>query len=241
MRHARRPRALAAEIFLHPWMLAGEHGGHRCPRRSPCRPTVPRCGRRSHAGCRDRASPCRRSDPASAATCGSVRRNRRRRSGSRPEVGSSRNTISGSSASARAERDALDHAAGQFGRNTCRARPACRPTISSLAMAISSISRGESSKIFAHRELDVLDAGQRGKQRALLEQHAPAALDRVALLLARLVEIDAEHLDGAGHLRQQADDGAHQHGLALPRAADEAQHLAALHVERQPVEDGCVR
>ena len=44
-------------------------------------------------------------------------------------------------------------------------------------------------EIFAHRELHILAHRQRGEQRALLEQHAPAPLDRAAfapsLALAR--------------------------------------------------------
>ena len=39
-------------------------------------------------------------------------------------------------------------------------------------------------EIFAHRELHVLAHGQRGEQRALLEQHAPAPLDRLPLGIA---------------------------------------------------------
>ncbi len=53
----------------------------------------------------------------------------------------------------------------------------------------------------------------------------------------RRVEIDAEHLDAAGDLGHEADDGARQHGFAGARRADEAQDLAALHVEIEPVED----
>ena len=53
-------------------------------------------------------------------------------------------------------------------------------------------------EIFAHRELHVLAHRQRGEQRALLEQDAPAPLDRLPLV-RRLaaVEVDAEHLDRA--------------------------------------------
>ena len=47
------------------------------------------------------------------------------------------------------------------------------------------------------RKFDVLTGGQRGEQRALLEKDAPASLDRLALLLVDLVEIDAEHFDAA--------------------------------------------
>ena len=46
-----------------------------------------------------------------------------------------------------------------------------------------------------------------------------------------------EHLDGAGPLRHQTEDGPGQDRLALPRSADEAQDLAAIHVEIEALHD----
>src|SRR5262249_21521196 len=86
------------------------------------------------------------------------------------------------------------------------------------------------------RELHVLAHRERGEERALLKQDAPAALDRALRLHGRFAEIDAEHLDEAGALGHQADDGAHQHRLAGARGPDEAEDLAAQHVERKSVE-----
>ena len=96
------------------------------------------------------------------------------------------------------------------------------------------------AEMLAHRELHVLKRGQRGEQRALLEQDAPAALDGAPLVVAGLAEIDAQHLDHALPLRQQADDRAQQHRLAAARAADEAEDLASAHVERQMIEHDVV-
>src|SRR5882672_4272017 len=92
-------------------------------------------------------------------------------------------------------------------------------------------------EIFAHRKLDVLPHRERREQRALLKQDAPSPFDAAPLMRVGLVEIDAEHLDAAGDLGHQADDGARQHRLARTRRADEAEDLAALDVEIEPVEN----
>src|SRR5262249_34890884 len=91
-------------------------------------------------------------------------------------------------------------------------------------------------EIFAHRKLDVLPHGERGEQRALLEQDAPAPLHRAPRIGARRIEVDAEHLDAPGDLRHEANDGARQHGLAGAGGTDETQDLAAADVEIEPVE-----
>src|SRR5262249_32430574 len=91
-------------------------------------------------------------------------------------------------------------------------------------------------EIFAHRKLDVLAHGERGEQRALLEQDAPAPLDGAARGGVGIVEIDAEHLDAACDLRHQPDDGARQDRFAGAGGADKAQDLAALDVEVEAVE-----
>src|SRR5581483_717097 len=48
--------------------------------------------------------------------------------------------------------------------------------------------------------------------------------------------IDAKHLDAAGHLRHQPDDGPRQNRLAGAGGANEAEYLAAPDVEIEPVE-----
>src|SRR5205807_6234040 len=93
-------------------------------------------------------------------------------------------------------------------------------------------------EMLAHRKLNVLTNSQRGEQRALLEQNAPAPLDRAPLPAVEAAKIIPEHLDGACALGQQADDSAHQHRLARARAADETENLAAEDIERHMVEHG---
>ncbi len=59
-------------------------------------------------------------------------------------------------------------------------------------------------EIFEDRKLDILAGGERGEQRALLEQDAPSPLDRPMRRVLHLVEIDAEDFDAARLLRQEA-------------------------------------
>ena len=91
-------------------------------------------------------------------------------------------------------------------------------------------------EIFAHRELDVLPHRQRGKQRALLEQDAPAALDAAPRPRVGGIEIDAENLDAAAGLGHEPDDGARQHRLAGAGRTDEAEDFAALDVEIEAIQ-----
>ena len=99
-------------------------------------------------------------------------------------------------------------------------------------MASSSISWSDSFEIFAHRHLDVLLHGERGEQRALLEQHAPAPLDGRGAAGVELVEILAEDLDRSRRAcGDEAEDRARQDRLARAGRADEAQDLAAIDVE----------
>src|SRR5262249_49359636 len=77
-------------------------------------------------------------------------------------------------------------------------------------------------EIFEDRELDVLTDRERGEQRTLLKKDAPAPLDLLALHFASLIEIDAENVDAALLLRQQAKDRARENGLAGARSTDKA-------------------
>jgi hypothetical protein len=79
--------------------------------------------------------------------------------------------------------------------------------------------------------LHVLPRGQRGEQRTLLEQNSPFRRAEMAIQPAGRVRIPAHHLDAAAHLRDEADDGAHQHRLAAAGGADQAENLALAHVE----------
>jgi hypothetical protein len=77
---------------------------------------------------------------------------------------------------------------------------------------------------------------ERGEQRAALEQHAPALFQARLLLRRQFVEILAEHVDAAGALRHEPDDGACQHRFAAAGFADQAQDLAAFDIEVHALE-----
>ena len=95
-------------------------------------------------------------------------------------------------------------------------------------------------EILAHRELHVLAHGERGEERALLKQNAPAAFERAPLAFACFGEIDAEHLDRTLAARQEPDDGAQQHRFARARSADDAKDLGGSHIEGKMVEHDLV-
>src|SRR5262245_2794405 len=90
-------------------------------------------------------------------------------------------------------------------------------------------------KMLPHRQLDVLQNGQRGEQRPILEQDAPAALDVDAILRCQSFGVAAEQLDLAHVGFDQPGDDAEQHRLALAGAADNGEDLAAIDVEIEPV------
>jgi hypothetical protein len=90
-------------------------------------------------------------------------------------------------------------------------------------------------KPLAQRHLDVLRHGQRAEQGPVLEQHALIGLQRAPRAIAQLREVVAQHLDPAALRAQQAEQLAQQHRLAGTRAAHDAEHLAALHLEVEPV------
>src|SRR6266853_1894590 len=134
------------------------------------------------------------------------------------------------------QRHALDHAAGQF-RGKTAGDFGAQPHHAELGDRDFVEQALRDVEIFAHRELDILPHRQRGKQGALLEQDAPAPLDPASRGGIGGVEIDPEHLDTAADLGNEADDGAGQHRLAGSGRTDEAQDLAALHVEIEPVQN----
>ncbi len=97
---------------------------------------------------------------------------------------------------------------------------------------------GQVRVVFLQRHLHVLAHGQRGEQRAILEQHAGVALDLLARGAVVTARVQAEDLDLPGLGNLQPQDGAHQHRLAAARAADHAEDLAAAHVQVQAVVHG---
>ena len=160
--------------------------------------------------------------------------------GSSPAVGSSRNSSSGSSASARARPARLlmppDSSDGIF-----------RPGVGGQAghgdlVAGDLVEQRllDEREIFADRHLDILGDGQGREERAVLEQHSPAPADILRLVLLAPDHIFAEHLDVAGVRHLKADDRAHQHRLAGARSADDAENLAAADIEVEAVMDDLV-
>ena len=94
--------------------------------------------------------------------------------------------------------------------------------------------------MLADRHDDVLRHRQRGKQGAVLELHAGAALDVAFGLAVQLADVLAEDLDGPLGRVVEADDGAQQHGFAGPRSAHKPDNLAAKYVEIEVVVDDVV-
>jgi hypothetical protein len=110
-----------------------------------------------------------------------------------------------------------------------------RPTMAILSSASwRAMSRIEAGDGF-QRHLDILAHRQRGKQRPVLEHHAPAGLDRGAFLGCRVGHVGAQHADLALRRRVQARDGAQKHRLAGARPAHDAEDLAAVDVEVEPL------
>jgi hypothetical protein len=78
---------------------------------------------------------------------------------------------------------------------------------------------------------DVLGDGERAEERAVLEQHAPARAQLLALAGVESGGVAAENLDRAGSGRNEADDRLQQHRLARARGAHDRQHLAGAEIE----------
>ena len=85
--------------------------------------------------------------------------------------------------------------------------------------------------MFHHGRHHVLAHGHGREQRTVLEHDTPAALDLYSLVARKLAHVLAKHLDLTRIRGVQTDNGAQQDRLARPRSADNAQHLAPLHIE----------
>jgi hypothetical protein len=94
--------------------------------------------------------------------------------------------------------------------------------------------------VFGQRHQDVLEHGHRSEQRTTLERHA----ERPEQLPARSVvcrsEVDAVDTHDAVHRWQQTDEDLHQRALAAAGAAEDPEHLAATHRERDVGQDAAV-
>ena len=84
-----------------------------------------------------------------------------------------------------------------------------------------------------HRQLHVLQHGERTEQRTGLESDPVLRLDRAQFTIGEACEVGAEETHLATLRPVQAKDGAQQHALAGSRSADDAEHLAGddRHVE----------
>ena len=91
--------------------------------------------------------------------------------------------------------------------------------------------------VFAERYLDVLGHGEEAKERSTLKQHAPAFLEPPHRRIRALRHPLIQDLDRPGRAPDQPDDRAQQNRLAGPGAADDAENLAAYHVEIETVVD----
>ena len=89
--------------------------------------------------------------------------------------------------------------------------------------------------MLAHRRLNVLPHRQAREKRALLKQHAPSLADLQMLARRHLVDVVAEHFDGARLLIQQAQGSFVSAPTCRARGADKAEHLAAIEIEIEPV------
>ena len=137
------------------------------------------------------------------------------------------------------EAGALAHAAGKL-RGLLAARISRQADQGDLKRGDGAHHLLVQSGVLADRHHDVLGDGQRGKQRAVLELHAGARLQRPFGLAVQAARIDAQHLDLSAPRLVEPDDGAQQHRFAATRTADQSNDLAAEHVEVEMVVDDVV-
>ena len=156
--------------------------------------------------------------------------------GSSPAVGSSRNTISGSRASARARPARLRMPPESSEGNLSPALHG-RPEREILRRASASRVAGSSSSI--------LPKGTSTFSRTVSEEKSapswnmtPTRLGEAGPFgLGRRLHVGAEHPDGARRRPLQPGDGAQEHRLAGARAADDTEDLAPPDVEVEVVVD----
>ena len=91
--------------------------------------------------------------------------------------------------------------------------------------------------MLAQRYLDVLRHGERTEQRPVLEQDAPAPVERPPRRLIQRADVLAQHLDPPRFRPLEADDRAQQHRLAGAGAAYHADDFSPPDVEIDTVMD----
>src|SRR5438477_2230051 len=122
---------------------------------------------------------------------------------------------------------ALDHAAGQLGRKLYRAVGRHAGKLE-LHRSDSFLLFGREIGMLAHRQHDVLRHRKRGKQRALLKQHAD---ERSLLRGTDLVDCLAVDENLAAIWPMQAGERLEQDRFARPRAAGDAEDFPAQDIE----------
>lgn len=236
----RRPRAFALEIGLHPGivsvsmssivlfdhdLLLPEDSNAVADRKQAVAEVVSLPYTRSVRGCR--------------AVWRSAHRIPAAPIGSRPEVGSSRNTRSGSSASARQRRRALDSCCRKVRTDICPPPRRARPTSSIFNCASSSIidcGRSRYSRIGTWMFSRTVSA----ENSAPCWKRTPSFMSSRSCSSVALSKSTPKMWDLAGAARQKTQHRAHQHRLAGVGRADETEDFAAVNIEIELVEDDVV-
>ena len=143
----------------------------------------------------------------------------------------------GSSASARASAARLimppDSCAGYL-----RAASSGSPTSRTLSMRELFERARRQLQVLEHGQLDVLQHCERGEQRALLKGDAVRRLDLAQLGRAHLRRGRGPEPHFARLRALQSEDRTQQHRFSRARAADDAEHFAALDRHVESVVDG---
>ena len=146
------------------------------------------------------------------------------RTGSRPESGSSKSTISGSRTRARA-RPARLRMPPEISPGSLSSVPSETDEVQLLHHDVADLGLGLLG-VLAQREGDVVVEVHRAEHRAVLEQHAEQLADLVELLLGAGGDVDALDHDAALVGLEQADDGLEEHRLAGAGGAEHDADLA---------------
>jgi hypothetical protein len=154
---------------------------------------------------------------------------RRAVSGSRPDEGSSMTRMSGIERHGARQPRALLHAAAQLRR--VEVLEAGQPDQRQLEGDDLVHPGWRQAGVFGDRQRDVFGQRQRAPQRAALEQDAEPALEPLLRFLRGIPEVLAAIEHRAGHRPLQADQGAHQRGLAAAVAAHDDEDVALVHRE----------
>ena len=156
--------------------------------------------------------------------------------GSRPVVGSSKKMMSGSAAMARARptRFCMPPESSAGDRSPTLA---ARPTCASTSAALSRAGAAGDALLRQQLEADILPDRQAVEQRAVLEQHADAVVQRLALAPRHRASTSRPSTSiSAGIGLDQAEDALDRHRLAGARAAQDHHRVPGADVEVDAVQ-----